>query len=470
MKGYLFSWLARATDFYDDGTVNTDGPNYVFHRYHYAHREHIVLATPDTEALVIQLTNRIRSDFPEHKIVYQYLDVNINKLSEVKSAVERILMDYADYPADIFFSPGSSIMQVAWYLCHTTLNLDTRLVQLLRPEHSQDKIFPDLEEIETIDAPHKSGLLLQQHRIDKKQSPDAPFIAKVQEDAYEKAKLVGNTEPVTAVIYGDSGTGKELIARHIYQNSIRTNKPFRTVNCTAMSDQLLESRLFGHKKGTFTGAISDRRGLFEEADGGMIFLDEIGDISPYMQQALLRVLQGKEIEPVGGKAKTVDVRIITATNKDLYELCRSGHFRWDLYYRLNVAEIYLPPVSQFSASDKRALINYFIRQKRKELHKNFEISLHKKAWERLQSYSFPGNIREVENLIAGLYVLHKSRIELKDLPRRLEREEHDQRSLNAVQRNHIRRVLKETNGNKSQAARILNISLNTLKKKLNEED
>ena len=470
MKRFLFSWLARTNDFYNNGAVNTGGPNYMFHRYHYSHQKHILLATSDTASLVKKLTNRIQHDFPDHEITWHYLNFNINRLSEVKSGVERILMDYSDYPADIFFSPGSSIMQVAWYLCHTTLNLDTRLVQLLRPEHSQNKNFPDLEEIETIDAPHKSGLMLQERTIDKKQSPDAPFIAKVQEDAYDKAKLIGNTDPVTAVIYGESGTGKELIARHIYRNSIRKDKPFRVVNCTAISDQLLESRLFGHKKGTFTGAISDKDGLFEEADGGTIFLDEIGDISAYMQQALLRVLQEKEIEPVGGKPKKIDVRIIAATNRDLFELCRTGHFRWDLYYRLTVSEIHLPAVSQFSDKDKHDLITYFIRKKRKELRKNFEITLYQKVWEWLLSYSFPGNIREVENLIAGLYVLHKSKIDLLDLPLRLEREEYDRSSLKAVQLRHIRNVLKKTKGNKSQAARILDISLNTLKKKLNEED
>ena len=145
---------------------------------------------------------------------------------------------------------------------------------------------------------------------------------------------MAQTDDVTVLILGESGTGKENLAKYIHKNSIRKEKPYITVNCSAFNDQLLESRLFGYKKGAFTGADKDTIGLFEMADEGTIFLDEIGYISPYMQQSLLRVLQEKEIMPLCGKPKKVDVRIIAATNQNLVKLCEEKHFRWDLYYRL----------------------------------------------------------------------------------------------------------------------------------------
>jgi len=465
---YLFSWLALTNDFNREGMPSAEGPNYAIHRYHFRHRQHILLATSDTSHAAEKFAALIQNDFPGHNLQLRYLDIDISRLPEVKSAVEGVLMDYADAQMDIFFSPGSSLMQVSWYLCHTTLNLRTRLLQLMRPEHSRNPEFPDLEEIETLDAPHKSGLMLQQHKMETAKPPNAPFIASVQEEAYRKAQLVAATDRITTVIYGDSGTGKELIARQIYTHSVRKHKPFRTVNCSALSDQLLESRLFGYKKGTFTGAYKDTKGMFEEADGGTLFLDEIGDISWYMQQVLLRVLQEHEIEPLGGHPKKVNVRVIAATNNDLYDLCRQGRFRWDLFYRLTVAEIHLPPVAQFSRKDKQGLINHFIGQKQKALHKDFQLQPDKQVWEQLLNYAFPGNIREVENLIAGLYVLNKPGIQLTDLPHRMlqHRLEPHQRSLQAAQQAHIRKILAETGGNKSQAARILGISLNTLKKKI----
>jgi DNA-binding NtrC family response regulator len=232
----------------------------------------------------------------------------------------------------------------------------------------------------------------------------------------------------------------------------------------------LESRLFGYKKGAFTGADKDTKGILEEAKGGTVFLDEIGDISPYMQQSLLRVIQNNEITPVGGTPKKIDVRFITATNKNLAELCKQGKFRWDLYFRLNVAEIELPNLMERKKDEIKELIQFFIKQKKKELKKSSQLSLTKEAMDVLQHYTYPGNVRELENLIESLYVFHDDEITKQDLPGKVKRVP-EEKSLHwkDVEKAHIKKVLKLFNGNQKQTKEAIGYgSINTLKNKLDE--
>jgi transcriptional regulator with PAS, ATPase and Fis domain len=218
------------------------------------------------------------------------------------------------------------------------------------------------------------------------------------------------------LILGASGTGKENLSRYIHKNSARQDKPYIAINCSAFSDGLLESRLFGYKKGAFTGADKDTSGLFEQAHEGIIFLDEIGDISPYMQQSLLRVLQEKEIMPLGGKAKKVDVRVIAATNQNLPKLCEEGKFRWDLYYRLSVVELDLPTLLERGKTDLKQLMEHFLSTKKKELHRPKKLVLDKEAQEILLNYTYPGNVRELENVVQRAVVLcSNNHIELSHL-------------------------------------------------------
>ena len=218
------------------------------------------------------------------------------------------------------------------------------------------------------------------------------------------------------LIQGESGTGKELVADAIHSIGERKDKPMIIVNCSALSESLLESELFGHIKGAFTGADRDRIGRFEQADGGTIFLDEIGDITPYIQVKLLRVLQQKEIERVGeSKKRIINIRIITATNKDLKSLVDLGTFREDLYYRLKVFPIYLPPLRS-RKEDIPLLVNHFIKiNNKKSVIKAKGIS--KSALKAFMDYSWPGNIRELANAIEHAFVLCSNRqIDLDDLP------------------------------------------------------
>lgn len=220
----------------------------------------------------------------------------------------------------------------------------------------------------------------------------------------------------TVLIRGESGTGKELIANAIHFNSDRIDKPFVKVNCAVLAENLLESELFGHVKGAFTGAIKDKVGRFELAHGGTIFLDEIGDISPNMQLKLLRVLQEGEFERVGGnETKRVDVRILAATNRNLEEAMKSGQFRQDLYYRLNVIPIDVPPLKE-RKDDIPLLVAYFLEKFNTEFNKSIK-GVDEEAMKYLQSYDWPGNIRELENLMERAIVLNKTGIlTIKDFP------------------------------------------------------
>lgn len=220
----------------------------------------------------------------------------------------------------------------------------------------------------------------------------------------------------TILIQGESGTGKELVAGAIHYNSLRADKPLVTVNCSALSESLLESELFGHAKGSFTGALRDRMGRFEEADSGSIFLDEIGEISPYIQVKLLRVIQEREVERVGeSERRRINIRVIAASNKDLYELVRKGEFREDLYYRLKVFPISVPPLRK-RKEDIPILASHFIGLQNKKTGKGIQ-RVSEAAMRIMLDHDWPGNVRELENAIEHAFVLCSGKeIDSFDLP------------------------------------------------------
>lgn len=230
------------------------------------------------------------------------------------------------------------------------------------------------------------------------------------------AVKAASASEATILIQGESGTGKELVAGAIHYNGERFGSPLITVNCSALSESLLESELFGHVKGAYTGAVKDRVGRFEEADGGTVFLDEIGEISPYIQVKLLRVLQEREVERVGeSKKRKVNIRIITATNKNLFELINNGRFREDLYYRLKVFPINVPPLRS-RKDDIPLLVSHFIEQQNQKTGKTI-LELSRAAMQVLMDYAWPGNIRELENAIEHAFVLCSGKqISISDLP------------------------------------------------------
>lgn len=286
----------------------------------------------------------------------------------------------------------------------------------------------------------------------------------------EMVEKVANSN-ATVLITGESGTGKELIANAIHYNSNRKDKPYVKVNCGAIPESLIESELFGHEKGAFTGAISRKLGRFERANGGTIFLDEVGELSPATQVKLLRVLQERQIERVGGtEVIDVDIRVIAATNRDLKKMVEEGAFREDLYYRLNVMPIELPPLRE-RKEDIPKLIRYFLKKYCDEMGKP-DMDVSDNAMEALVSYSWKGNIRELENVMERLVILSQGNVINKgDLPKELIYDNKQAAEfqlpeqgikLDEVEKSLIRQALEKCNNNQTKAAELLGITRHTL--------
>mgnify|MGYP005837689245 CR=1 FL=1 len=311
-------------------------------------------------------------------------------------------------------------------------------------------------------------------------------------------KMIGQVAPsdITVLLRGESGTGKELIARAIYHHSLRSNQPFLPVNCAAIPDTLLESELFGHEKGAFTGATSRHIGKLEQCQGGTVFLDEIGDMSLSTQAKLLRVLQEKSFERLGGM-ETIrgDIRLIVATNKDLEEAISSGKFREDLYYRLNVVSITIPPLKE-RKEDIPELVSYFLKKFNRELKKGI-VGITPSAMEKIISYGWPGNVRQLENVLKRAVVLCQGEWILEDhlfFEKKWERREAEEElskknvedlldalfeefqetsttpqgldMISNLERGLILRALQKTRGNQLKAARLLGIHRSTLRGKM----
>jgi DNA-binding NtrC family response regulator len=310
---------------------------------------------------------------------------------------------------------------------------------------------------------------------------------------YSFSEIIGTSEALQSVfrlvekvastntnilIQGESGTGKELIARAIHHNSPRADRPFVAVNCGALPETLLESELFGHTKGAFTGAVSSKPGLFRSAEGGTVLLDEVGEISPAMQVRLLRALQEHEVTPLGSSsAIPFDARIICATNRDLEREVSEGRFREDLFYRLNVIEIHLPPLRE-RREDIPLLVRSFIMRTAREQQRD-EKSVEQAAMSALINYSWPGNVRELQNAIERAFTLSGDQIDLDSLPPRVRdaaspapmRDPDGLRpTLAEIERRHIFETLAAVNQDKARAANILGIDLSTLYRKLKRYD
>ena len=312
-------------------------------------------------------------------------------------------------------------------------------------------------------------------------------------DKYNFSGIIGNTPEIqlifktiteiaptaaTVLIYGDTGTGKELIANAIHYSSDRRDKPFITLHCASLSEGVLESELFGHEKGAFTGAISQRRGRFELANGGSLFLDEVGEMNSHVQIKLLRVLETGKFERVGGeKTFESDVRIIAATNKDLEKEIKEGRFREDLYYRLNVINLKLPSLIE-RKEDIGLLIDNFLIKYSKKNRKNIK-GLTPQSAKLLNNYDWPGNVRELENAIERAVVMARNEyVEPNDLPSNINVNTKKSRketfripsgaTMKEIEKKVIIETLQTTNGSKSKAAKILGISTRKIEYKIKE--
>lgn len=472
MKKILVSWIAWTYDF-KDGEVDESGPTISLHDNAWSDQQadlHLMLdPSGGQDERADYLFAQVRTQFPDQPA--ELLPIGLEDIldfREIKRKVTEALQPYQNDELILLISNGTTPMRTVWILFHLEQNgFTSRLIQGVGPgmPGGAQPHFRSLELDENIFV----GQLLARY-TDQNVSQGSDFVSDTLIPVYAEAEVVAEADPVPVLIEGPSGSGKESLARHVHARSPRSRQQLLAINCAAIDDQLLEARLFGYKKGAFTGAEKDQKGLFQAADKGTLFLDEIGDVSPRLQKSLLRVLQDGDVMRVGAtSAENVDVRVIAATNKNLWTLCKEGKFRWDLYYRLAVAELRLPALRDFPISEKKYILKLMIDRKR-SIGKGLKLRLSPEAERRILAHPFPGNFRELENLVTSLYVFSGGKkVSIEVLERlQIRQPERWDLSLEEVEKRHIRRVLDAYDGNYTQASRVLKISVNTIKSKVKE--
>lgn len=428
MEKILISWLAYNNDWLKNSSnekthhPNTNGPNFGLHKNFWDdYDKHILLSSHDNktkqglddEKLFKHFCRELQKNYPEHIIESRNLPFDDpTNLRVIKEKIDDLLLSLNGNQIDVFISPGTPTMQTAWYLSKHIIPGIT-----LFQTYKDKKTIVDLDYSE---IPKHIGVVNESNKT-VLTSPSDRSKHKSLKEPYERAEKIAKTNDVSALIIGPNGTGKEGLAQHIVDCSSRKNKKYIKINCAGYTDELLRSELFGYVKGAFTGADKDTKGVFEEADGGTVFLDEIGDISPFMQVNLLRVLQEKKIQKVGStKDVDIDVRLIAATNKNLLEMCEKEKFRIDLYYRLNPSlSIILPTLQGRGPKEIEVLIEEF-NHEFSILHNKPKLTFDTDALLKLKEYYYPGNIRQLRSIIQSLFVFPESnKISLNDLPKEI---------------------------------------------------
>lgn len=476
MQKTLISWIAFRDDF-SEGAVNEGGPNPSIHLHHYDYDRHILLhlnneESDDRKGLFRTWLSKKGFENRVKFLPVRLAQKDLINLERIQNKLTTILMDYREDSLSFFVTPGTKAMHTAWHIEHLNPGWNSQLIQIRPGRHVANGV-PELIQIDFQPQMGALAAIASETELQTPKLKDRIIIAKALSQAYDIADRVALTDKVTTLIWGKSGTGKEEVAKHIWKNSSRKEQKYMAINCSALPDNLLATELFGHTQGGFTDAKMARKGLFRAADGGTVFLDEIGDISPKMQQSLLRVVQERKVQPVGSdETIDVDVRIIAATNKNLLEECSEGRFRWDLYYRLAVVEIQLPQLVEWGIEDLQELIDHLIEQK-KELKNGEKLRFTPKARKALHQYHFPGNVRELENLIARLYVLTDGEVSLEHLPKLILNAKKDsplklKYVVKNAEKHHIRKIYQQNKFNKERTARVLDISPNTLEKRIKE--
>jgi len=479
----LFSWLSPRTDFSlnretKEKTVNPDGPTFEFHREFFTkenYTKHILLTTASNEDKEVRyFVERLDYIYPK-RVEVRYMDIDGKEdptdLQLIKTKVETILLE-PQFKKDnkrelhFWFSPGNSVMQLVWFLMHHGLDLNTTCIKTVERSRTELVGKPGISTVDFDKSQTLLSIIIKSNKDEKRE--DNFYFAEVLKPIYDLAlKAAQAPSKVSVLIRGDTGTGKENLAKYIHNESPRRDLEMQIVNCAELNENLLGSTLFGHKKGAYTDAKEDREGVFKTANGSTLFLDEIGDISPKIQQSLLRVLQSKKIQPLGSdELIEVDVRIIAATNRDLVQMCREGDFRLDLYYRLTGVQLNLPRFIRWSDADKKGLIKQMVKENKKLFNK--DLTINKEVIQKLLDHTFPGNIRELQNIIDRFFVYYNDIVTLKELPVDISLPlVSNPQTLDDVEKNHIIKMSSELNFFSAEGiAKVLGKKRNTYLKKV----
>jgi transcriptional regulator with PAS, ATPase and Fis domain len=485
MSNILISWYAYNNDFMIEqrgnqkremGLVNESGPTFTVHKYFWeegSYSKHIILYSSnkgeDIEKLNL-LISELNKQYKKRTITSKMILIeDLINVSEIFSKVQPLLAELTEDNVEIFISPGTPAMQTAWYLLGTHFKKNVSLFQVRAKEFTNDRLKPEKIIVSLDSSILPTNIVVAQKEQEKLKIQKDILITNSLVTIYEKAKMIANTDDVGCLILGENGTGKENLAYYIHENSNRSKKPFIAVNCAAFSDELLRSELFGHEKGSFTGADSKKIGVFEAASGGTVFLDEIGDISPKMQVSLLRVLQTKKIQPVGStKEIEINVRVIAATNKDIESMTDSNEFRTDLFYRLAVTELKLPPLRERGKKEVLKLIDHFNDKFSNRFIDKGKLKISKDALELLTLYGYKGNVRELENMFIHFYTFCNIEVTISDLPERVKINNTMSLTLADNEKNHIIKVFKLNNNNIQTTSKALGIVRDTLRRKLKD--
>ncbi|MEM8900959.1 MAG: sigma-54 dependent transcriptional regulator [Bacteroidota bacterium] len=482
MKKVLVSWVSHFLDFekVEPGKilnekeipkVNESGPTSSLHQKFYTdHDYHLLLDTTSSENLPIRfLANYIEMSYPSRTVLKRPLGItNAHDYLEVKTAMESILDELSidSHHIDMLITTGTTPMRMMMLALHLTHSAPTHLIQGFDPKLTDGEARFEPFVVRKDEMMGRLYVRTGENIEIEEGFKMLPILKPI----YDKADKIAKADPVKNImIRGASGSGKENLAKFIHQNSSRASKTYMAINCASLTDTLLESRLFGHKKGSFTGANQDQKGLFQLCHKGTLFLDEIGDISMEFQASLLRVLQDQEFTAVGGsEVIKTDVRVITATNRNLEEMIQQGSFRGDLYYRLAYMELELPSLAEYPIVQKEELIRHLLHQLAK-LYGVFPLRLSGEVHKQLLYYPYPGNIRQLEGILNTLYVFAEEKAELEHLPKRFKEENpKSYLSWKKVEEKHIRYVLKLFNYNQTHSSEALGFSYGTLKNKMKE--
>ena len=475
----LLSWEAKTNDYvYKENRkvgINKNGTHAELYKNGFDYDEHFILSTcassEDKDGThFVRLYSHLKTTYGKNTIP-EFLGIkNVISIDELLKKLKPILVNHINDVVDIFISPGTASMQTAWYLLAYEFT-NVNLFQVVPPKYRKGEYKRDYIKVNTDSFSHALAVVDAEEKETKKNG--AIHKTETIKKQYKIAEAIANPYPVTTLILGETGTGKDVLANHIHNKSSRENKDMLAINCAALNDELLQSRLFGHVEGAFTGANKEVKGAFEEADGSTLFLDEIGDISKKLQQTLLRVLQEGKISKMGSyKTIEVDVRIIAATNKDLWKMVEDGDFRRDLYYRLAVADIETISFMELPPEEREEYITYFIEKWKRKLKRRRKITFSKEVKRCIDLHTFPGNFRELEKLIERFYVYAKDDgiVTIDMLPKRIRYTQGSSSSLRIIdiKNAHYRKVYKMFKGNKAKMYEALGITKSTWDKTIKE--